>query len=65
MRVHIKFREVLGNAQNKCTKVRKILRENVRTRVDPSLSGNGAQETWARCVFLGFLMRKKFSPPTE
>ena len=36
------LRGVSGNAPKKFTKVRKILRENDRTSVDPSLSGNGA-----------------------
>ena len=34
---------VLGNAQNCFTNVPKIIRENVHTSVDPSLSGNWAQ----------------------
>jgi hypothetical protein len=61
------LRGVSGNALKKFPKVCKILRENDRSSVDPSLSGNGAQAVLVgvgRC-HAKFVPAAKFVPGTS
>ena len=44
------WEEEFRETQNKFTKIRKILRENDRSKVDQSLSGNGALASYGQYI---------------